>query len=52
MKNRWEDLELRKLNTKQLQKIPTREEPILIAKIRKNQEFETPDTMRNHCQEQ
>ena len=39
-----QDLELRKLNIKQLQRIPTGEKPIHIAKIRKDQEFETPDT--------
>lgn len=39
-----ENLELRKLNIKQLQRIPTRERPIHVAKIRKGQEFETPDT--------
>lgn len=39
-----EDLELRKLNTKQQQRIPTREKPIHIAEIREDQEFETSDT--------
>lgn len=40
-----EDLELRKLNITQLQRIATREKPIHPAKIRKAQEFETPDTI-------
>ena len=39
-----QDLELRMLNIKQLQRFPIEEKPIHIAKIRKDQEFETPDT--------
>lgn len=51
-----EDLELRELNTKQLQRIPTGEKPIHITKIKKDQESEIPvttvDTMRHGTKKQ
>lgn len=40
-----EDLELRKLNITQLQRIPTSKKPVRTAKIRKAQDFETPNTI-------